>query len=101
VSYLKIGNTFYIRRECYVWSSIGNYFDKQTGVCVEQREQTTITDSATTQSETAVSAIVLTQTNLWGNSGSSDFPAFTVIVVIVGITALIMVVVVVLRRKKS
>ena len=45
---------------------------------MEQREQTTITDPATGQSETTLSLIELEQTNLWGG-GSSEFPTFTVI----------------------
>jgi hypothetical protein len=84
-------------------SQIDYYFDKQTGVCVEQREQTTITNSANSDSETTISLIELKETNLWGNSdssgGSSEIPIFTVIGVIIGVILVVGVVGAVLYKK--
>ncbi len=70
-------------------SQVDYYFDKQTGVCVEQREQTTITDPATGSSETTVSLIELKRTNLWGGS-EVEFPAS---IVIAGVVVLILILV--------
>jgi hypothetical protein len=55
-------------------SQIYYYFDRLTGVCVEQREQTTVTDQLTRVSETIISTLKLVETNVWGNGGSSEFP---------------------------
>jgi len=79
-------------------SQIDYYFDKTTGVCLEQREQTKITDPATNQSETTTSLITLVQTNLWPKQ---EFPTL-----IVAVTPLIMAVLIaalafVLHKRKS
>ena len=44
-------------------SQIDYYFDKETGMCLEQREQTTITDPATNQSETTTSRACIESSN--------------------------------------
>ena len=64
-------------------SQIDYYFDKQTGVCVEQREQTTITDPATNYTETTVSLIELKQTNLWAvpESPTLTISALTLLII--------------------
>ena len=74
-------------------------FDKKS-VCVEQREQTTITDPATDYSETTVSLIQLKQTNLWGGS-EAEFPTLTVIGVAGALTLVIAVVAAVLHKSKQ
>ena len=80
-------------------SQIDYYFDKQTGVCLEQREQTTVTDPNTNYSETTISLIELKQTNLWG---APAFPTITVTVIFAFVIALIIAVLaVVLRRRKT
>jgi hypothetical protein len=84
-------------------SQIDYYFDKQTGVCVEQREQTAITDPNTGQSETSVSFIQLTQTNLWGGSALSEasYPIFAVIAVVAAFAFLAIAIVAILRKRQG
>jgi hypothetical protein len=75
-----------------VSSQIDYYFDRQTGACVEQREQTTITDKATGQSETSISLVELKQTNLWGSNATVPLPILlTLVLVVVFLVVIILV----------
>lgn len=62
---------------------------------MEQREQTTITDLATGQSETTVSLIVLKETNVWETTQSATLPTpvlavlVAAVVVVVGVPAVL------------
>lgn len=79
-------------------SQIDYYFDKETGVCLEQREQTTITDTGTSQSETTTSSITLKETNWWLKP---EFPIIIIVTTAAIIAALVVVLAGVLHKRKS
>jgi hypothetical protein len=69
-------------------------------VCVEQRDQTTITGKATDQSETTVSLIELKQTNLWGGRATEPLPILSILVLVV-VTLVVSILVALLYRRRK
>jgi len=77
-----------------ITSQINYYFDRQIGVCVEQHEETVITDLDTGYKETVASSVKLKESNAWAE------PEFPTIAVVTFLILLIFALAIILLRKK-